>query len=242
MHEGNFLQKAAKKSKIGIGGLSKALGLSRSNLYYHFSRDELSDDIKERAAAALGTTVAELFGTINTAKLSKEDILQLYRQVSDSTDNIVPGSYDKILNGYTAVPLIPVYAYAGYLSGYGDAIYLEDLPVYYTEKLRDEDKYRAFEVRGDSMDDGTFMSILEGYQVLGKRVDIDAANEKIPTQREYIIVHKEHGILLKEIVEHDIERGRIKCASYNSKYQDLKLNLSDLVELYYVKEIKIKKP
>lgn len=229
MHEGELLKKAAKRSILGVNGFGEKIGMPRSTLYYHFAKDRLDDEIKEKAVEILETTIDELFIKGNTKSGTRNTVISNPVQESANIN-------------YSAVPLIPVYAYAGYLSGYGDAIYLEDLPVYYTEKLRDEDKYRAFEVRGDSMDDGTFMSILEGYQVLGKRVDIDAANEKIPTQREYIIVHKEHGILLKEIVEHDIERGRIKCASYNSKYQDLKLNLSDLVELYYVKEIKIKKP
>ena len=61
------------------------------------------------------------------------------------------------------VPIVSNYAYAGYLSGYAQTEYMENLPTMPFSVDREyKGKYVAFEVRGDSMNDGSINSYLPG--------------------------------------------------------------------------------
>ncbi|MDO5430656.1 MAG: peptidase S24, partial [Parabacteroides sp.] len=63
------------------------------------------------------------------------------------------------------------YAYAGYLCGYADAEYIETLPtIPFIVDHEAHGHYIAFEVRGDSMNDGTEESYLEGDRLLCREI------------------------------------------------------------------------
>ena len=65
------------------------------------------------------------------------------------------------------VPLVSQYAQAGYLCGYADAAYMATLPtIPYIVDHEAQGHYVAFEVKGDSMNDGTEDAILEGDRLL----------------------------------------------------------------------------
>ena len=67
---------------------------------------------------------------------------------------------------YMQVPLVGEYAQAGYLSGFEDDVYVEDLPKTTWNKEGKASDYLSLEVKGDSMDDGSWKSILEGDLLL----------------------------------------------------------------------------
>lgn len=50
------------------------------------------------------------------------------------------------------VPLVPIYAYAGYLRGYSDPEFVKTLPIGDRETFKDG-TYRDFEIKGDSMEE-----------------------------------------------------------------------------------------
>ena len=61
------------------------------------------------------------------------------------------------------IPLVNQFAYAGYLDGYTDASYMEQLPkIPFIVDKEGHGNYIAFEVKGDSMNNGTEESYLEG--------------------------------------------------------------------------------
>lgn len=265
LHEGQILKTAAKRSSLGVNGIAEAFNMPRTSLYYWFSKPQLEPWMRTEAARALGTTVEELFVKGNTRPSIhkdidpdkvREELKDMFKVQTDESGKVIPKTRedywamrDRLValgatdnNPYSVIPFVPIYAYTGYLTAHNNRGYLEDLPNYVTEKLRDEAKYRGFEVRGDSMDDGTSRSILEGYMVLGKRVEKELWEHKLMLRKEMIIVHQTEGIIVRQVTGHDTQNGSIVCHSYNHKYNDMRLNLSDVIELYYVKEIKIKKP
>ena len=93
-------------------------------------------------------------------------------------------------------------------------------------------KYRCFEVEGDSMDDDSRSAICDRDVVLGREIKRELWKSKLHIRDwNFIIVHTE-GISIKSIVEHDVEKGIIKCHSKNNFYEDYYLNLDDVIELY----------
>lgn len=140
-------------------------------------------------------------------------------------------------NSVTVAPLISQYAYAGYLSGYGDPEYLEIQPIYYGKRKYTPGNYVAFEIHGDSMTDGTMRSITDGSLVLGRELYQHHWKSKLRKNEAFIIVHKFDGICLKEIINHDLDSGTITCHSWNPEYEDYEVNLDDVLQLFYVKEV-----
>ena len=136
------------------------------------------------------------------------------------------------------VPLIPVRASAGYLTGYGDTEYIDTLPTIPVIVDRTyHGRYRCFEVDGDSMDDGTRDAICDKDIVLGREVKQEFWKCKLHIYDwDFIIIHKD-GVTIKRIIEHDTEAGIIKCHPLNPMYNDFELSLNEVYELYNVIKI-----
>lgn len=129
------------------------------------------------------------------------------------------------------IPLVPQRAYAGYLCGYADDVYVSALPTIPIVK-EGKDKYVAFEVSGNSMDDGSSRAYQDGDIVICKECpDYMIKNNNIHYEgKEFIVVHRE-GILLKQITDLNLQDGRIKLHSFNPTYRDLELNLGDVRQI-----------
>lgn len=134
------------------------------------------------------------------------------------------------------VPLVSKYAYAGYLSGYGDEEYvgtLPSVPFIIPEGQTHRGEYVAFEVKGDSMDDGTDASLKDGDVVLCRKIkrELWTGGCKLHYKKyNFVIAHTE-GILIKRIVAHDVERGTVTIHSLNADYPDRQLDLNEVTEI-----------
>ena len=136
---------------------------------------------------------------------------------------------------YMEVELVSKYAYAGYLTGYGDAEYLEMLPkVKVIVDRMVHGNYKCFEVKGDSMVDGSFESWLDGDIVLGREVKRELWLPKLHINKcDFIIVHID-GILLKRIIAQNNE-GIITIHSLNpdkSMYPNEDIYLNDVMQIF----------
>ena len=143
------------------------------------------------------------------------------------------------------MPLVNEYAYAGYLSGYADPEYVEELSkhtIIVTKQHRGT--YRAFEIVGDSMDDGSKESIPDGSIATGREIQRHLWKSPFHTHRfkDYIIVHETEGILNKRISKHDVEKGIITCNSLNpdkETYPDFKLHLDEVKQIFNIVNVSI---
>jgi phage repressor protein C with HTH and peptisase S24 domain len=137
------------------------------------------------------------------------------------------------------VPLVSQYAQAGYLCGYADAAYMATLPtIPYIVDHEAQGHYVAFEVKGDSMNDGTEDAILEGDRLLCREIMPHLwADSKLHIRKwDFVIVHTE-GILVKRIINHDVENHTITIHSLNSMYPDKVINLADVKQIFNVIEL-----
>lgn len=141
------------------------------------------------------------------------------------------------------IPLVSQYAYAGYLGGYGDPEYVGTLPtIDFTPDREMTGNWLAFEVKGDSMDDGTKDSYVEGEIVICREVEPDYWRDSrlFINKRDFVIVHEE-GILIKRITEHDVEAHTITIHSLNPMYPDRILHLEQVRQIFSIVESRIQR-
>ena len=141
------------------------------------------------------------------------------------------------------IPLVSQYAQAGYLTGYGDQEYIESLPVIdFTPDREMTGNWLAFEVRGDSMDDGTKHGYEQGEIVICREVEpyLYKDSRLHFNQRDFVIVHEE-GILLKRVIEHDVEHHTIVIHSLNPEYPDRTLDLAQVRQIFSVVESRMQR-
>jgi phage repressor protein C with HTH and peptisase S24 domain len=158
----------------------------------------------------------------------------LLKEQKTSNENASPVIFSdlKVMN----VPLVNQYAQAGYLSGFSDEEYTESLPtIPFTDDVEHRGEYVCFEVKGDSMDNGTYESYLEGDILLCRNIRQDFWMSKLHINKwDFVIIHKEKGILVKRIVKHDVEKGIITLHSLNEYYDDFEIHLKDVAKLFNI--------
>jgi hypothetical protein len=195
-------------------------------------------DLAKKIGVSLKTISNYELGGVIPA--SKKELLRSVLSETESNNTTVISDAKPVTNvDFIQVPLIPVRASAGYLYGYGDMEYIESLPTIpiIVDKTY-KGKYRCFEISGDSMDDGTRSAICDKDVVLGREVKREHWKNKLHINDWYfIIVHKTEGITVKQITDHNISTCEITCHPLNPLFNDFKLNLNDVLELYNVIKI-----
>lgn len=174
--------------------------------------------------------ICNKFPEINRAWLTVEDEDKMFKQANEA----LPRAMDVVVG----VPLVSQYAYAGYLTGFGDPEYIDTLPkIDFTPERHMTGNYVAFEVKGDSMNDGSADSYLEGELLICREVEpIYWKDSKLfINKRDFVIIHKE-GILIKRIITHDVENHKITIHSLNPLYPDEVLDLADVKQIFSVVE------
>ena len=134
------------------------------------------------------------------------------------------------------VPLVSQYAYGGYLSGYADEEYISTLPtIPFAADREMTGNYRAFEVHGESMDDGTKNGFTEGEIVICREVEpyLWRDSKLHINKRDFVIVHEE-GILIKRIIEHDVQNHKITIHSLNPAYKDRVIDLAGVKQIFSI--------
>lgn len=203
---------------------------------------KVSDDIRERIIEKFG--LSEDYFIRRKAEGGNKVVLP-HREGMDLDDGAMPeknafgglGGMERLAqSGFVCVPLVSAYAHAGYLCGYGDSEYLDSLPmVPFLPDRRMTGNYVAFEVKGDSMDDGTADSYKDGEVLICREVEPEYyRNDKLHiSKRDFVIVHKD-GILVKRIIAHDVAHHLIKIHSLNPVYKDETINLADVRQVFSV--------
>ena len=137
-----------------------------------------------------------------------------------------------------AVRLVTSKAQAGWCDGYYADEYLEDMPIVMIDADKEyKGRYLAFEVQGDSMEP----DYMEGDVVICREVQRHLWNYKLHYKDwDFVIAHATQGIMLKEIIDHKVEKGIITCHSINPEHKDFKINLREVTCLYNVVEVRQK--
>lgn len=165
--------------------------------------------------------VADMF------KLTLDDLLR--KDISDNKTNyIARRRAQKMASGRTDIPFVPVKAAAGYLTGYADPEFIDELNTFTLPMLTGGD-YRAFEILGDSM-----MPTPSGSVIVGERVQ---NLDEVKTNQTYIVVSKADGIVYKRIMKNNRQKNKLTFVSDNPTYQPYQVNAEDILEVWQAQMI-----
>ncbi len=122
------------------------------------------------------------------------------------------------------IDLVPQKAAAGYLNGYSDPEYIEELPKFRLPQFNGHGTYRAFEVSGDSM-----LPIESGTIVIGQYVESVA---DIKSGKTYILVTESEGVVYKRVFNYIEEKQKLFLVSDNKTFTPYEIHMDDVVEIW----------
>ncbi|MBI1341409.1 MAG: helix-turn-helix domain-containing protein [Terrimonas sp.] len=160
-------------------------------------------------------------------KLTLDDILR--KDLSDNRGNYLAKRRAlKLSGGRSDIPFVPVKAAAGYLAGYADADYIDELNTF-TLPMLTGGNYRAFEIIGDSM-----LPTPSGSVIVGEKIE---SPEEIRTNNTYIVVSKNEGIVYKRIEKNGRLKNKFNLISDNPAYPPYSLSTDEILEIWQAQVI-----
>lgn len=126
------------------------------------------------------------------------------------------------------IHFVPVKAAAGYLAGYADSEFIDELNTF-TLPMLSGGSYRAFEIIGDSM-----MPTPSGSIIVGDKVE---KIESIKNNAAYIVVSKNEGIVYKRVVKNNKNKNKLTLVSDNPAFQPYQVQTSDVLEMWQAQAV-----
>lgn len=165
--------------------------------------------------------VADMF------KLSLDDLLR--KDLSESKASYISKRRAlKLASGRNDITFVPVKAAAGYLAGYADPEFIDELNTFTLPMLAGGD-YRAFEIVGDSM-----MPTPSGSVIVGEKIE---SLDEVKTNNTYIVVSKTDGIVYKRVMKNNRQKNKYTLISDNPAYQPYNVSAEDIVEVWQAQMI-----
>ena len=126
------------------------------------------------------------------------------------------------------IHFVPVKAAAGYLAGYADSEFIDELNTF-TLPMLTGGQYRAFEIIGDSM-----MPTPSGSIIVGEKVE---SIEDAKSNLAYIVVSRNEGIVYKRVVKNNRSKNKITLVSDNPAFQPYQVNSEDILEMWQAQAV-----
>lgn len=121
------------------------------------------------------------------------------------------------------IEVVPVKTSAGYLAGYDDPEYIEQL-----DKIRlpflPTGKHRAFPIKGDSM-----LPVKDGSFIVGRYIE-DLQDIKNGTT--YVLLTKDDGMVYKRVFNQLVSKSALLLVSDNKEYQPYEIKAENVLELW----------
>lgn len=155
-------------------------------------------------------------------KLTMDDILR--KDLSDAKSNYMAKRRSmKLLSGRAEIPFVPMKAAAGYLAGYADPEFIDELNTF-TLPMLTGGNYRAFEIIGDSM-----LPTPSGSVIVGEKVD-DV--EALKNNAACIVVSRHEGIVYKRVQRNSKIKNKLTLISDNPAFHPYTVNAEEIMEMW----------
>jgi transcriptional regulator with XRE-family HTH domain len=129
----------------------------------------------------------------------------------------------KMAGSRTEIPFVPVKAAAGYLAGYADPEFIDELNTF-TLPMLTGGQYRAFEIVGDSM-----LPTPSGSVIVGEKVnDLEEVKNDTPC----IVVSRNEGIVYKRIQKNGRQKNKLTLVSDNPTFHPYTVSTEEVIEMW----------
>lgn len=185
------------------------LNIKRSLLgAYEEERAEPRTEVLEQVSDMFRVSIDDLLRRDLSSQ--KETFLERRRQqkLGSSRQNIV---------------FVPVKAAAGYLAGFNDDEFIDELNAF-TLPMLGAGNYRAFEIAGDSMLPTPSGSVVVCHKVEGW--------DDIRSNEAYIVVTNREGIVYKRVMKSNRAKSKVTLVSDNPQYDPYSVSMDDVLEIW----------
>jgi transcriptional regulator with XRE-family HTH domain len=155
-------------------------------------------------------------------KLTLDDLLR--KDVSDNKSNyLAKRRAMKLASGRTDIPFVPIKAAAGYLAGYADPEFVDELNTF-TLPMLTGGNYRAFEIVGDSM-----LPTPSGSVIVGEKVE---SFDDIKNNTPCIVISRNEGIVYKRVQKSGRVKNKLTLVSDNPVFHPYAINTEEVLEMW----------
>lgn len=189
------------EKKKNIAEIAVELGVSKATLYNYFLRSELDDDFLEELD-----------------KKGYKFNLDESPKVAEAIPAYLPSKTGNII-------FVPIYAYGGFLHGYADPLFLENLEKFTLPGIIGE--HYAFEVRGNSM----IPFAQQGEMIIVKKED----KLEWMVKDDVYLLQTVDGMIVK--VFQKIQDGKAYFKSKNSSGENPVIPLKNIKAVYLVVQV-----
>ena len=211
-YAGKNLRYLRKLKNLTQEEFANKLNIKRSLLgAYEEERAEPKLEVLEVVATEFKLSLDELLLKDFSQENSSENYLEHRRKLKSSVSS----------NGI--IHFVPFKAAAGYLSGYADHDFLDELNTF-TLPMLTSGEYRAFEIVGDSM-----MPTPSGSVIVGEKVE---RMEEVKNTNTYVLLSKHDGIVYKRLLRNIKPKNTLTLISDNPIYEPYNINTEDVLEVW----------
>ncbi len=188
---------------------AQKIGIKRSLVgAYEEERAEPNYDVLE--------TISDLF------KVSIDDLIR--KDLSETKGSYLAKRRQmKMMADSNIIYFVPVKAAAGYLNGYADPEFLDELNTF-TLPMLTSGTYRAFEIVGDSM-----LPTPSGSVIVGEKVE---NLDDVKNNNAYIVLSRTEGVVYKRVLKSNRSKNKLTLVSDNPAFQPYTVNAEDVLEFW----------
>lgn len=225
---GREVRQKIKEAGYSLADVALLIKVSPQNLQNKLKSKDVKIEFLQSVARAINKSVYYFLGDDeknvhlnvhpNVYLIDKKSHLDLTDEKNSRLHFQITGTRRK------KIILVPVKAQAGYLAGYGDQEWIEQLETYSIPGCTNGN-YRMFEIEGESM----FPTFSPGDFVVG-RSENDCNSIKEGTI--YIIVSRTEGIIIKRVLNAKKTPGKLLLGSDNTSFKPLELECTAVAEMW----------
>ncbi len=156
-------------------------------------------------------------------KLTLDDLLLKDISTTEPKSYLEERRKLKMASTAAQISFVPVKAAAGYLSGYADPDFIDELNTF-TLPMLAPGQYRAFEIVGDSM-----LPTPSGSVIVGEKID---ELEEIKNSNTYVVLSKSEGVVYKRVLKNNRAKNKLTLVSDNPVYEPYNVNSEDVLEIW----------
>lgn len=203
------------------------LGIKRATLgAYEEGRARPNLEVQRELSRIFNISLDQLI-TKNLSKLVSKNLFKESTPASEKADGrdlrVLSITVDSEDN--ENIELVPAKAAAGYLNGYADPEFVQELPKFHLPMLKGG-TYRAFEIQGDSM-----LPLQPGSIVVG---EYTTDWHDIKDGHTYVVLSKHDGVVYKRVFN-KLEEDKVLLRSDNPSYSPFELDVDDVLEVWKAK-------